>query len=96
LTFPLTPLSTPDHPSRTVLTADAQIITATGTRFLVYADLRCLNCHQVRLVAAFFIVVSTVSTTPASAVCIGVRSYVALVIMNMLSGIFSIRQGDKR
>jgi hypothetical protein len=26
---------------------ETQITTSTGTRFLVYADLRCLNCHQV-------------------------------------------------
>lgn len=75
------------------LTVPAQIITATGTRFLVYADLRCLNCHQVRIAAA-----SVVRFAPVFAAlsCIVYRVRIATsVVTNMSLGIFSIRQGNK-
>lgn len=71
----------------------AQIITATGTRFLVYADLRCLNCHQVRVAAA-----SVVRFVPVFTVlsCIAYRVHIVTsVVTNTPLGFFSLRQGNK-
>jgi hypothetical protein len=62
-----------------------QIITATGTRFLVYADLRCLNCHQVHPAAVLHLPPLLQPPVPATT-----------YMMIICSGFFLIRQGYQR
>jgi hypothetical protein len=73
-----------DH-KNSALHIAVQIITATGTRFLVYADLRCLTCHQVHPTVALHMPPLLQPTIPATT-----------FMMNICSGFFLIRQGYQR